>query len=227
MSDQDDKIIYSLIAKHDKPLVEYSNFTGTFNEACLNLLKKIEDNSSKAVKVGDFIIFYLNENGLTFMIMTGKQYPKTTAIGCLQSIKTEFNSTYEGRDFEGELRYGLDSKSEFKEKLRLKFEYFNENKDVADDKIEKLKNEMSKMKDEVVEASGLLNERGKNIEILGEKAETLSRDSGTYYRQSKRVKRAEYMKKIKYYIILAVIVLIIIYIIIGSTCGFGFQCARD
>ena len=34
------------------------------------------------------------------------------------------------------------------------------------------------------------------------------------------------MKRIKYYIILAVIILIIIYIIIGSTCGFGFQCAR-
>ncbi len=109
----------------------------------------------------------------------------------------------------------------------MKFEYFNENKDVSDDKLEKLKNEMGKMKDEILEASGLLSERGEKIQVLDEKADILSRDSNTYYIQSKRVKKAELMKKIKYYIGIAVLVLLIIYLIIGFTCGFGFQCARD
>ena len=225
MVETEDRIIYSLIAKYDKPLVEYSNFTGTFNEACLNMLKKIENNTSKAIQVGDYIIFYMNEEGLTFMIMTGKRYPKQAAIGCLESIKREFYSTYQGRDFDGELRYGLND--EFKKKLKMKFEYFNENKDVSDDKLEKLKNEMGKMKDEILEASGLLSERGEKIQVLDEKADILSRDSNTYYIQSKRVKKAELMKKIKYYIGIAVLVLLIIYLIIGFTCGFGFQCARD
>ena len=76
MADTEDKIIYSLVAKYDKPLAEYSNFTGTFNEACLNMLKKIENNTSKAIQIDDYIIFYINENGITFMIMTGKRYPK-------------------------------------------------------------------------------------------------------------------------------------------------------
>ena len=225
MAETDDKIIYSLIAKYDKPLVEYSNFTGTFNQACLNMLKKIQNYTSKAVQVDDFMIFYINENGITFMIMTGKRYPKTGALGCLESIKREFYSTYEGRDFDGELRFGL--QDEFKNKLKLKFEYFNEHKEVSDDKIEKLKGEMAKMKDEILEASGLLNERGEKIQVLDEKADMLSRDSNTYYKQSKRVKRHEMMKKVKYIIAIVVIVLVIIYLIIGITCGFGFQCARD
>ena len=225
MADTEDKIIYSLVAKYDKPLAEYSNFTGTFNEACLNMLKKIEYNTSKAIQIDDYIIFYINENGITFMIMTGKRYPKQSAVGCLESIKREFYASYEGRDFDGELRYGLND--EFKKKLKLKFEYFNENKNVSDEKLELLKNEMGKMKDEIFEASGLLDERKEKIQVLDEKADILSRDSNTYYIQSKRVKRAEFMKKIKYYIGIVVLVLIIAYIIIGITCGFGFQCARD
>ena len=36
MVDIDDKIIYILIAKNDKPLAEYSYYTGTFNQVCLN-----------------------------------------------------------------------------------------------------------------------------------------------------------------------------------------------
>ena len=59
MSDIDDKIIYMLIAKNEKPLVEYSYFTGTFNQVCLNYLKKIEPNSSKALKIDDFMLFYI------------------------------------------------------------------------------------------------------------------------------------------------------------------------
>ena len=225
MVETDDRIIYSLIAKYDKPLVEYSNFTGTFSQACLNYLKKVENNASKAIQVDDFIIFYINENGLTFMIMTGKKYPKQAALGCLESIKREFYSTYEGRDFDGELRFGLNE--EFKKKLKLKFEYFNENKEVSDDKLEKLKKEMASMKDEIFEASGLLNDRGEKIKVLDEKADMLSRDSNTYYLQSKRVKKAEFMRKVKLYIALAVVILVIIYIIIGCTCGFAFQCASE
>ena len=221
----EDKIIYSLIAKKDKPLVDYSNYTGTFNQGCLNYLKQLEPHTSKAIKVDDFYIFYINENDLTFMIMTGKLYPKEAAIGCLESIKREFNQTFQGRDFNGEVNFGLND--EFREKLKLKFEYFNENKDITDDKIGQLKEQLNLMKEEILNASGLLDERGDRIKILDDKAEVLSRDSNTYYRQSKRVKNTERCKKYIMYGGIVVAVLVLIYFIIGLSCGFGFQCFRD
>ena len=224
MTDIDDKIIYMLIAKNEKPLVEYSYYSGTFNQVCLNYLKKIEPNSSKALKVDDFMLFYINENYITYMLMSGKFYPKEGALGCLQSIKREFASTYEGRDFDGELNYGLND--EFREKLKLKFEYFNEHKEVTDDKLEQLRDDLALMKDEILNASGLLDDRGDKIKVLDDKAEILSRDSNAYYRQSKRVRRAEQCKKIKLYIGLSLAALLVIYFIIGITCGFGFKCMR-
>lgn len=222
MAEVDDKIIYSLIAKNEKPLVEYSNFTGTFNQLCINYLKQISPNSSKAVKIDDFMLFYINENYISYIIMTGKSYPKEAAVGCLESIRKEFTHTFEGRDFDGELNFGLNE--DFKEKLKLKFEYFNENKDVTDDKLGQLKDEMAAMKDEVLNASGLLDERGDKIKILDEKADVLSRDSSTYYRQSKRVRQAEFWKKIKLYIGIGVVGLIVLYFILAFFCGFNLKC---
>ena len=222
MSDNiDNKIIYILIAKNDKPLCEYSNFTGTFNQVCLNYLKSIEPNTSKASKIDDFVIFYENEKNITFMVMAGNLYPKGGAIGCIESIKREFEKTYEGRDFDGELNFGLND--EFKEKLKLKLEYFNENKDITDDKIEALKEQMNLMKDEILNASGLLDNRGDKIKVLDDKADILSRDSNAYYRQSKRVRQAEQCKKIKTYIGISLAALIIIYFIIVLFCGFTFK----
>ena len=163
----------------------------------------------------------MNERNITFMIMTGKSYPKEGALGCLESIKREFNSTYEGRDFNGELNFGLND--EFSEKLKLKFDYFNEHKDITDDKIDQLKNQMSLMKDEIINSSGLLDNREDKLKVLDDKADILSRDSNIYYMQSKRVRRAELIKKIKLYAGIGVACLIIIYLIISIICGFTFK----
>jgi len=192
------KIIYALVARGIKPLSSYSNFTGTFDQICINYLQKIGPESSAAVKTdNDYVIYYINQNNITYLIMADSLYPKEAAIGCLESIKKEFQNAYPNRTFDDEEKFGLDS--EFQVKLRMKFDYFNTNQDVSNETLGHLKDEMSKMKDEVLNASGLLNERGEKMKVLDEKADSLSRSSNNFYQQSKRVRRAELMKKIYLY----------------------------
>ena len=211
------KIIYALVARGIKPLSSYSNFTGTFDQICINYLQKIGPESSAAVKTeNDYVIYYINQNNITYLIMADSLYPKEAAIGCLESIKKEFQNAYPNRTFDDEEKFGLDS--EFQVKLRMKFDYFNTNQDVSNEALGQLKDEMSKMKNEVLNASGLLNERGEKMTVLDEKAETLSRSSNNFYQQSKRVKRAELMKKIYLYggITLGVLIIILfIYLIVS------------
>ena len=217
------KIIYALVAKGVKPLSSYSNFTGTFDQICINYLQKIGPDSSAAVKTdNDYIIYYINQNNITYLIMAENSYPKEAAIGCLESIKKEFQNAYPNRSFEEEEKFGLDN--EFQVKLRMKFDYFNANQDVSNESLGQLKDEMSKMKDEVLNASGLLNERGEKMKILDEKADSLSRSSNNFYQQSKRVRRAEMMKKLQLYGGIACAVLIVIYIIICIACSPTFKC---
>ena len=212
MSENKGRIIYALVAKGVKPLAGYSNFTGTFDQACINYLKNIGPDTSAAVKLdSDYIIYYINENNITYLIMTESIYPKEAALGCLESIKKEFQSMYQNRSFDSEENFGLND--EFKVKLRMKFDYFNANTDVSNEALGQLKDEMCKMKDEVLNASGLLNNRGEKLQVLDEKADALSSASNNYYKSSKRVKRAELMKKIKIYAGIACVVLIIIGVI--------------
>ena len=216
MSDNKGKIIYALVAKGIKPLSGYSNFTGTFDQVCINYLKNIGPDTSAAVKLdSDYIIYYINEGNITYLLMTDNIYPKEAALGCLESIKKEFQSIYQNRSFDDVEKFGLND--EFKVKLRMKFDYFNANTDVSNEKIGQLKDEMCKMKDEVLNASGLLNNRGEKLLVLDEKADALSSSSNNYYKSSKRVKRAELMKRLKIYAGIGcaiLVILIILYIII-------------
>lgn len=212
----DSKIIYALIGKGAIPLVAYSSFTGTFDQYCIKYLSNVGPEASAAVKSGDYIIYYMNSNNITYLLMTYNTYPKEAATGCLESIKKEFRNTYPSIDNFNE---NFCLQEQFQSKLRMKYDYFNENKDVSNESIGELKEQLNKMKDEVLNASGLLDERGTKIKVLDEKSDALSRDSNTFYRQSKRVKRAEMMKKIKIYAGIACAVLILIYIIICISCG--------
>ena len=216
------RIIYALIAKGTKPLVGYSNFTGTFDQFCIGRLKDIGPGTSAAIKCDEYNIFYINLNNITYLLMTDHAYPKETAIGCLESIKKEFTSTYPNNEFTEGPNFCLNN--EFQTKLRMKFDYFNVNKDVSDERLEALKEEINKMKDEVLNASGLLDERGAKIKVLDEKSDSLSRDSNTFYRQSKRVRRAELMKKIKIYLAIGCAVILILYILIAIICSPTFKC---
>ena len=217
------KIIYSLVGKGVKPLAGYSNFTGTFDQACINYLKQIGPNSSGVASIDDYYIIFLNEANITYMVMTDNTYPKEAALGCLESIKKEFQSTYSNTDFESVSNFGLND--QFQSKLRMKFDYFNANQDVSDESIGRLKEQLSQFKDEVLDASGLLNARGEKIKVLDEKADSLSRDSSNFYNQSKRVKRAELMRKFKLYAAIIGAILLIIYIIICFTCkSLIFRC---
>ena len=217
-------IIYALVARGVVPLSGYSNYTGTFDQMCINYLKNIGPDSSAAVKLDNgYVIFYINEKNITYLIMAEGSYPKEAAVGCLESIKKEFQSAYEGKNIDMVESFGLNS--EFQTKLRMKFDYFNSNKDISNEALGRLKDEMNRMKDDVVQASGLLNERSDKVKVLDDKADVLSRDSNTFYKTSRKVRRAELMKKIKLYGAIACAILILIYIIICISCGsLTFNC---
>ena len=221
----ENKIIYILIAKDQTPLAGYSELTGDFIQTCENMLTNVKKESSAAISLGNgFTIFYINENNITYLIMTGSLFPKSTAIGCIESIKKEFQSTFIGRDFSSETDYGLNE--DFKDKLQMKYQFFNENTDVSSETVQNLKSEMIRMKDEVLQASGLLNQRGNEINSMTVKAESLAIGSEDFKKRATQLKKKEKKKKLYLYIGLSLAILLIIYFIICSICqNFTFNCS--
>ena len=218
------KIIYILIAKNQLPLAGYSEHTGEFVQTCENMLPKVKKESSAAINLGTgFIIVYINENDITYMIMAGSLFPKLTAIGCIESIKKEFQSTYIGRDFDSEAEYGLNE--EFKDKLEMKYKLFNENTEISSEVVHNLKEEILKMRDEVYEASNLLNQREDEINNMNAKAEALAVESEQLRKGARQVRKSETKKKIYLWLGLGGVGILIIYFIICMACqSFTFQC---
>jgi hypothetical protein len=213
----EEEIIYAVIAKGEKPLVEYSNYTGSFRQQCIEQLSKIERNSSKAIQIDDTIIFYLNDahTNLTFLAMAGKKYPKATAVGFLNDVQKTFTNQFNDRDFDVEEKFGLNN--QFKDTLREKIKYYNENKEVTSANIKELSNKMNDLKNEVITTAGLVDERGDKIKNLDEKSEGLLENSNNYYRESVKARKRECWNKYKLYVGIGVAVLVIVGIIVLIT----------
>ena len=219
MSQKDGKIIYALIAYENVILCEYSSFTGAFRETCRPLLSKVQVGGSAAIRLeeNESIIYYLNSNNITYLIMTNSSYQTSSAMGCLQSIQKEFEETFPNN-------YGVKTNSElclnaqFQEKLSLKYNFFNEHPDASSESIGRLTDEMNQYKDDITKASGLLDERSEKLEVLSVKSDQLKGSSNSYYKSSKRVRRAELLKKIKMSALIGCSIFLIIYILTIFIC---------
>ena len=193
MSDDNKKIIYILIGSGRKPLAGYGQYQGEFIQVCENQLGRCKPNQSACINTGDYKIFYMNENNVTYLLMTMPIYPLSAAVACIESLKKELAEELGKINLNDVGDYGLNNK--LKEKLRLKLEYYNENTDIVSDSLQKLKNKMIEYKDEVLKAAESLNERGEYLNEMQNKASDLENNSFKYREHAEDVRRKECRKK--------------------------------
>ena len=204
-------VINILIGYKDKPLCEYSEYTGNFQQICIEILKQVNPESSLSLTFPEgYTIHYRNENDITYLVMADQTYPKAAVIGCLDSIQNEFKKKYSTYNFDTTPSYELNQ--EFGSILKNKFIFYNTNKDVTDEQLNSLKEKLIVMKDKIIETNDLLKDRGDKINLIVKKAETLQDTSRSFYTSSKKVSFAARMKKIKIYLFVAAAVIILIII---------------
>ena len=138
----------------------------------------------------------------------------TAGAGCIESLINEIGPLLQGRNFNKIKDYGLND--ELKEKLKMKFEYFNENPDFISSEHEAMKNEITRNRDMLFKASESLNERGNILQYMENKAKILENDSYNYKEASKKFRETECTRKkhIITYIVLGTIILGLIILII-------------
>ena len=218
------KIINILIAKGLTPLASYSEHTGEFIQQCETILNEVHENKSASINLNNgYIIYYINENEITFLVMADSLFAQETVIACIESVKKEFQSTYPGRDFDSEREYGLND--EFQNKLKMKYEYFNENEGATSEIIQQLNTEMNNMKNQIIDAQYSLQERGENINKTSQKASELLKESESHKSNAIKVRKGEKKKNIWLKIGTVFIILLILYFIVCIVCkSFTFQC---
>jgi vesicle-associated membrane protein 7 len=222
----DNNLICIFIAKKKKALAYYTNCKGFFNQICEKILSKLKEKSLSKMKYNEQMIYYLDENEKTYIILTDPSYHQNTAISCLESLNKEFGDILDDTDIDNIEEYGLSR--QFEEKLKMKYDFYNTNSEIVSENIQNLKIEMMDFKDEVYKVNEEIDERGQKIEVIENKAEKLADDSSNYFNGAKKVKKKESKRKWWYSIAIIIIILIIVYFVMRIICGnWTFQCGSQ
>ena len=96
-----------------------------------------------------------------------------------------------------------------------------------DHKLKNIKNEIEDTKLRVLNSIDQVISRGQNIDELCEKSEMLYDTSYIFKSKSTSLKKKLCREKWIKNLILFLFVLFFIYILIGLTCGFKFQCTKN
>ena len=215
MSGENKKLLYILIGSGSKPLSGYSDQTGDFILLCESQLERCQKNQSASITSEHFKIFYENIDNITYLLMTTPEYPIAAAVSCIESLKKEFSDDLHGRNFSTLDNYGLNN--EMKQKIKMKFEYYNKNTEIVSENLESLRDAISQYHQEVLSAAKELDERSKNLEELQSTAQGLENGSYNYAKAAFRVKKKECCKSVWTKVAIAAIILIIIAIILAVT----------
>jgi hypothetical protein len=139
------------------------------------------------------------------MTMCEAKYPSAVAFNFLEVLKKEFSSQFSQSDIDKAQPYTFNPS--FKIKISQKMDYYNKNQ-VQDDSLSRLKDGVNRLKNEVIEASELLGQRGEKINLMVEKAESIRTTSKSYYGAAKQVRSSVRWKRIKIIIFIVLILLV-------------------
>ena len=124
-----------------------------------------------------FYFHYINNTGLTFMALCDKNYSMDSAYVYLEDLKSCFIGQFSQREIESAIAYSLNT---FKDKIKARMDYYNKN--VSNDSISLLKKGVLDMKNDVLDASNILSQRGEKINLIVKKADLLRQESTSYYK---------------------------------------------
>ena len=117
------------------------------------------------------------------MSLCDKAFPVETAFGYLDDLRKNFTESFSPKDLENAIAYSLNST--FRDKLKGRMDYYNRNVNVGDS-MTQLKKGVIDMKNDVLDASDVLTQRGEKINLIVKKADLLRHESGTYYKNVNR-----------------------------------------
>ena len=66
-------------------------------------------------------------------------------------------------------------------------------------------------------------ERGEKLELLVDKSEQLQLDSFRFQKSSKKLRQAMFWKKVKIYMLITFVVLVVLYVFLALICGAAFE----
>lgn len=216
-------ILYALVARGKTVLSEFTFTSGNFPTITRLLLGRIDmARSGKMSYIYDQYVFhYVCEEGLLYLCMCDDpdSQKRRVPFAFLEDVKRRFLAAY-GDVAQTAIAFAMNL--EFSRVLQQQMELFNgpmgdrQQFSAVHQKLDDVKNVM-------VQNIEMVLERGEKLELLVDKSEQLQLDSFRFQKSSKKLRQAMFWKKVKIYMLIACVVLVLLYIFLAVLCGPTFE----
>lgn len=196
-------------------LAEFSGTTTNASAIARQLLEKAPGNDDMNVSYSqDRFIFHVKRtDGLTVLCMADENAGRRIPFAFLEDIHQRFVRTY-GRAVLSAQAYAMND--EFSRVMSQQMEYYSN--DPNADRINRLKGEMSQVRNVMIENIDKVLERGDRLELLVDKTENLQGNTLRFRKQTRRFRSTVWWKNVKLTVMLIVLLLVIVYIVMAFVC---------
>ncbi|XP_022941361.1 vesicle-associated membrane protein 711-like [Cucurbita moschata] len=208
-------IIYALVARGSVVLAEFSATPTNASSISRQILDKIPGNDDSHVSYSqDRYLFHVKRtDGLTVLCMADDTAGRRIPFAFLEDIHQRFVRTY-GRAVHSANAYGMND--EFSRVLSQQIEYYSN--DPNADRINRLKGEMSQVRNVMIENIDKVLERGDRLELLVDKTTNMQGNTMRFRKQARRFRNTVWWKNVKLMVMLIILLLVIAYLVLAFVC---------
>ncbi|KAL2239309.1 UNVERIFIED_CONTAM: Vesicle-associated membrane protein [Sesamum indicum] len=189
-------ILYGVVARGTTVLAEFSAVTGNTGAVVRRILEKLSDTESAESRLcfsqDRYIFHILRSDGLIFLCMANDTFGRRIPFSYLEDVQMRFMKNY-GRVAPYAPAYAMND--EFSRVLHQQMEFFSSN--TSADTLNRVRGEVSEVRTIMVDNIDKILERGDRIELLVDKTATMQDSAFHFRKQSKRLRRALWMKNAK------------------------------
>ncbi|KAJ9559333.1 hypothetical protein OSB04_013947, partial [Centaurea solstitialis] len=187
-------IRYALVARGSVVLAEFGGTQSNAGTIARQILEKIPGNNDTSVTYShSWCLFHVKRtDGLTILCMADEVFGRRIPFAFLEDIHQRFVRTY-GRAVLTAHAYGMND--EFSRVLSQQMEYYST--DPNADRLERLKNEMSQVRNVMIENIDKVLERGDRLELLLDKTAIMQKNMIRFKKQSRRVRNTIWWRNVK------------------------------
>ncbi|RXH83389.1 hypothetical protein DVH24_005642 [Malus domestica] len=199
-------ILYAVVARGTVVLAEFSAVTGNTGAVARRICEKLPSEAESRVCFSQdrYIFHILRADGLTFLCMANDTFGRRIPFSYLEDIHMRFMKNY-GRVAPYAPAYAMND--EFSRVLHQQMEFFSSNPSA--DTLNRVRSEVGEIRTIMVDNIEKILERGDRIELLVDKTATMQDSAFHFKKQSKRLRRALWMKNAK---LLALLTCLIVFI---------------
>ncbi|OUZ99847.1 Synaptobrevin [Macleaya cordata] len=208
-------ILYSLVARGSVVLAEFSATSTNASAIARQILEKIPGNDDSHVSYSqDRYIFHVKRtDGLTVLCMADETAGRRIPFAFLEDVHGRFAKTY-GRAVHTALAYAMND--EFSRVLNQQMDYYSS--DPNADRINRLKGEMSQVRNVMIENIDKVLERGDRLELLVDKTANMQGNTFRFRKQARRFKSTLWWRNVKLTVALIILILVVIYVVLAFVC---------